>query len=367
MERITRTGSSGSTQPGRWSKASPGLRSIIALSGPRTSSPATSRSAPRSRRSIAGRARLSFSTSCSTRPRSPPISCLTASRRISAEGAVHDAASRSGPICGHRGHCPARGAGVGFCSGIRHATRGLAPCHPDHERTRAAIARMLGRLPLALELAGAYLGKYSNDVSLEEYRQGLESDGALATLDADATELTEADLRRVHDPAVAATIGEQWASLRTSRLGCCSGSRACLGIDRGANRAARPSGGNWRRGEAGTGVHRSGAVQLLDDACLAERLEGDHVGCILDSVSSPLNRRLPTRLTNSAASASIARQRHLSTFRRSRRVCTERGCGCPPGRPDHRVRAVSSLGFPARCSNFRRAPPAPAQGSRSAW
>ena len=72
---------------------------------------------------------------------------------------------------------------------------------------------MLGRLPLALELAGAYLGKFSGDVSLAGYREGLRSDGALATLDADAAELTEADLRRVHDPAVAATIREQWGTL----------------------------------------------------------------------------------------------------------------------------------------------------------
>jgi hypothetical protein len=98
---------------------------------------------------------------------------------------------------------------------LRHPTclAALDPAHTDHEHARA-IARMLGRLPLALELAGAYLGKYSREVSLEDYREGLKSDGALATLDADAAELTEADLRRVHDPAVAATIGEQWASLR---------------------------------------------------------------------------------------------------------------------------------------------------------
>ena len=97
---------------------------------------------------------------------------------------------------------------------LRHPSRreALDPSHADHEHARA-IARMLGRLPLALELAGAYLGKYSGDVSLEAYREGLRSDGALATLDADAAELTEADLRRVHDPAVAATISEQWASL----------------------------------------------------------------------------------------------------------------------------------------------------------
>ncbi len=80
---------------------------------------------------------------------------------------------------------------------LRHASRkaALDPAHPDHEHARA-IARMLGRLPLALELAGAYLGKYSGDVSLEGYREGLRSVGALAMLDGDAAELTEADLRR---------------------------------------------------------------------------------------------------------------------------------------------------------------------------
>jgi hypothetical protein len=43
---------------------------------------------------------------------------------------------------------------------LRHPSRraALDPAHPDHEHARA-IARMLGRLPLALELAGAYLGK----------------------------------------------------------------------------------------------------------------------------------------------------------------------------------------------------------------
>src|SRR5262249_43244735 len=98
---------------------------------------------------------------------------------------------------------------------LRHPScrAALDPADPDHEHARA-IARMLGRLPLALELAGAALGQYSGDVSLEGYREGVKSEGLLATLDADAAELTEADLRRVHDPAVAATIGEQWAALK---------------------------------------------------------------------------------------------------------------------------------------------------------
>jgi len=162
---------------------------------------------------------------------------------------------------------------------LRHPSRGqaLAPSHADHEHARA-IARMLGRLPLALELAGAYLGKYSGDVSLEDYREGLRSEGALATLDADAAELTEADLRRVHDPAVAATISEQWASLRdeSARLLLRVASLfaestavpiARLGLLAGLADEARPG----RRSP----LRR--AVQHLEDACLVERLEADQV------------------------------------------------------------------------------------------
>ncbi|MFI5456776.1 MAG: NB-ARC domain-containing protein [Isosphaerales bacterium] len=162
---------------------------------------------------------------------------------------------------------------------LRHPSRcaALAPSHADHEHARA-ITRMLGRLPLALELAGAYLGKFSGDVSLEGYREGLKSDGVLATLDADAAELTDADLRRVHDPAVAATIGEQWASLRdeSARLllrvaSLFSESTAVpiarLGLLAGLTDEARPG----RRSP----LRR--AAQRLDDACLVERLEADQV------------------------------------------------------------------------------------------
>jgi hypothetical protein len=162
---------------------------------------------------------------------------------------------------------------------LRHPSRRavLTPSHADHEHARA-IARMLGRLPLALELAGAYLGKYSGDISLESYREGLKSDGVLATLDADAAELSEADLRRVHDPAVAATIGEQWASLRdeSARLllrvaSLFSESTAVpiarLGLLAGLSDEARPG----RRSP----LRR--AAQRLDDACLVERVEGDQL------------------------------------------------------------------------------------------
>jgi len=162
---------------------------------------------------------------------------------------------------------------------LRHPSRraALAPSHADHEHARA-ITRMLGRLPLALELAGAYLGKYSGDVSLEGYREGLRFDGVLATLDADAAELTEADLRRVHDPAVAATIGEQWASLRDEsallllRVASLFPEStavpiARLGLLAGLGDEARPG----RRSP----LRR--AAQRLDDACLVERLEADRI------------------------------------------------------------------------------------------
>ncbi len=162
---------------------------------------------------------------------------------------------------------------------LRHPSRceALAPSHADHEHARA-IARMLGRHPMALEMAGENLGKYRADITLESYREGLRSDGALATLDADAAELTEADLRRVHDPAVAATIGEQWASLRDepARLllrvaSLFSESIAVpitrLGLLAGLDDEARPG----RRSP----LRR--AVQHLDDACLVERLEADQI------------------------------------------------------------------------------------------
>jgi WD40 repeat protein len=160
---------------------------------------------------------------------------------------------------------------------LRHPTRlaALHPAHPDHEHARA-IARMLGRLPLALELAGAYLGKYGGNVPLKGYREGLRSDGALATLDADAAELTEADLRRVHDPAVAATIGEQWEALhdeparlllRVASLFPESSAVpiARLGLLTGLAEEARP----------GRLSPLRRAVQHLEDGCLVERLEAD--------------------------------------------------------------------------------------------
>jgi WD40 repeat protein len=159
---------------------------------------------------------------------------------------------------------------------LRHPSRraALDPAHPDHEHARA-IARMLGRLPLALELAGAYLGKYSGAVPLAGYREGLRSDGALATLDADAAELSEADLRRVHDPAVAATIGEQWEALRDEparlllRVASLFPESSALPIARLGLLA--DLGDEARPGRLSPLLR---AVNCLDAACLVEVLKG---------------------------------------------------------------------------------------------
>jgi WD40 repeat protein len=162
---------------------------------------------------------------------------------------------------------------------LRHSSRAAAvdPSHPDHEDARA-VARMLGRLPLALELAGAYLGKFSDDVSLADYRKGLKADGALATLDADVAELTDADLRRVHDLAVAATIGEQWEALQDEsaqtllRVASLFPESAALPMERLGLLAGL---GDVARAGRLSPLRR--AVRRLDDACLVERMERDHL------------------------------------------------------------------------------------------
>ena len=66
------------------------------------------------------------------------------------------------------------------------------PGHPEHDHARA-ICRMLGRLPLALELAGAFLGEWQ-EISLADYRERLKSEGVLATLDDEAAGIVRAKL-----------------------------------------------------------------------------------------------------------------------------------------------------------------------------
>ena len=252
---------------------------------------------------------------------------------------------------------------------LRHPTRraALDRSHADHEHARA-IARMLGRLPLALELAGAYLGKCSGDVSLHDYREGLRSDGALATLDADAAELTEADLRRVHDPAVAATISEQWSSLRddSARLllrvaslfpGSTAVPIARLGLLAGLGDEARQG----RRSP----LRR--AAQRLDDACLAERLEAEQIRLHPLIREFAFGQTPPDQIDEFLRLCLARAATALEHFPTLEALYIERGSGRPAGGPDSHAGAMSSSSSGARCSSAGRPSSTPTRGPPSAW
>jgi hypothetical protein len=100
---------------------------------------------------------------------------------------------------------------------LRHDSRQAVRDHPDHpERPEAqAICRLLGWLPLALELAGAFLAEWP-DIPLAGYRQRLEKKGCLPTLDAEAEKLAAVNFQPIHAAAVAATLKAQWDALRQS-------------------------------------------------------------------------------------------------------------------------------------------------------
>jgi WD40 repeat protein len=97
---------------------------------------------------------------------------------------------------------------------LRHPARQaiVEPAHPEHEQARA-ICRMLGMLPLALELAGAFLGEWA-DIPLADYRERLKCEGPLSTLDDEAAEFTPVLLPAIHDAAVTATLSSQWDILQ---------------------------------------------------------------------------------------------------------------------------------------------------------
>ncbi len=96
----------------------------------------------------------------------------------------------------------------------RHAVRD-DPDHPDRPEAKT-ICRLLGWLPLALELAGAFLGKRTT-VPLAAYRQRLQAEGCLSTLDSEVKHLPRIYLPRVHKAAMAATLKSQWDVLTQDR------------------------------------------------------------------------------------------------------------------------------------------------------
>jgi len=94
------------------------------------------------------------------------------------------------------------------------------PNHPERSEA-TAVCRMLGYLPLALELASAFLAEWP-EVSLADYRTRLEKEGCLSTLDSEVANLAAVNFQPIHEAAVAATLKTQWEALRpgdeTARL-----------------------------------------------------------------------------------------------------------------------------------------------------
>jgi WD40 repeat protein len=159
---------------------------------------------------------------------------------------------------------------------LRHESRqsALAPDHPAHEDARA-IGRMLGGLPLALEVAGAFLGEWP-DIPLGGFRARLRKDGSLATLDAEAGQLSPANLPAVHDAAVRVTLQAQWDTLRGD-----DGEKARLVLrvaGQFAEAAVLPAdaiglmAGAALAGDPGEPSAIDRAVKRLYNACLVEEL-----------------------------------------------------------------------------------------------
>ena len=186
---------------------------------------------------------------------------------------------------------------------LRHPNRlpAIDPGDPDHEPA-VAITRMLGRLPLALELAGAYLGKWSDPdkpgyVSLSVYRERLRTKGPLAGVDVGAKKLSDNELQSIHKDAVEATLRQQWDALDNEDA------RSLLLVAGQLPEAAViPSeqlgllAGVAVRSDDGEGPSSlDEALRLLEDDCLVEELRRDQARL------HPLVREFAERLTPAEA------------------------------------------------------------------
>src|SRR5271157_5572424 len=186
---------------------------------------------------------------------------------------------------------------------LRHPNRqpAIDPGDPDHEPA-VAITRMLGRLPLALELAGAYLGKWSDldkpgFVSLAGYRERLRTKGRLATVDVGAKKLSDNELQSIHEDAVEATLRQQWDALDDE-----DARRLLLVAGQLPEAAVIPNerlgllAGVAVRSDDGEGPSSLDEAlrQLLDD-CLVEELRRDQMRL------NPLVREFAERLTPAEA------------------------------------------------------------------
>lgn len=96
---------------------------------------------------------------------------------------------------------------------LRHPARQAAreAKHPEHADA-LAVVRMLGGLPLALEIAGAFLGEYP-EIPLADFRGRLRREGALAAVEEEAGQLPEMLLPADHRDGLRVALTAQWEML----------------------------------------------------------------------------------------------------------------------------------------------------------
>ena len=153
---------------------------------------------------------------------------------------------------------------------LRHPTRQpvLAVDHPEHAEA-VQIYAVLGGLPLALEIAGAHLGRRPAS-SLRAYREELLRRGALVVVDDHRGGVREDDLGTRHAAAVAATLGEQWEGLGEDARLLLRGRGAARGRGdppgaAGAAGRAPEGGGDFFGDPAGDAGAAIVAASLLED------------------------------------------------------------------------------------------------------
>lgn len=101
-----------------------------------------------------------------------------------------------------------------------HLLRSYRKPKPDEEVHARDICELVGRLPLAVTLAGAYLREYADDYTFESYRNEL-ARKKLHVID--IGKLSEEDLATRHTASVKDTLDDHWKMLRQedSRLLLC--------------------------------------------------------------------------------------------------------------------------------------------------
>ncbi len=152
----------------------------------------------------------------------------------------------------------------------------LDTLHPDHDVARS-ICKIFAGLPLALEIAGAHLGR-NPLLPLGAYRAELLNRGALSVLDERLGRVQATHLGTGHEAVIEATLATQWARLQMGEARQVLQVAALL-EERGNIPIARLSllSGLSDRPDSFFGSTLTMAIQELQDASLLEELRHDLV------------------------------------------------------------------------------------------